>query len=657
VPTLRTLMILTFRPEFAPPWIGRPQVTLISLNRLPRRQRAEMIVHVTGGKPLPKEIADQIIDRTDGVPLFVEELTKAVIESGVLTDAGDHFTVTGPVAPLAIPTSLHASLLARLDRLAPVREVAQIGAALGRSFSHELISAVAEMPEQQLEHSLAQLVNAELMFRRGAPPNAEYTFKHALVQDAAYSTLLRSRRQQLHGRIAITLENRFPEIVAAHPELMAQHCAEAGILDKAVCYQLKAGQQAVTRWAMMEAVAQLQKGLDLLASLPNGDWRQQQELNLLLPLGRALFVTKGYAAPAAGETYARAGVLAQQHNRSDYLGPVLYGQWLFHTNRLELNPALLFAERIEQIGEAQDDAGLLLLGHLAHGLIRMNLGDFIAARALFEQCHGLPAHRALYVDIAMADPHGQMLRFIALTLTCLGYLDQGRTRLNEALREARQRGHAYTLAFVLSFAAWIEGATILPHEAQRHADEAVALSTEQGFPILLAQAIAFRGWVLTAVGQAQEGLALVTQGLSMYRATGAMLWTPSMLTRVAEAYARLGQPDEGLNCLAEATQIIDSTNERIWEAEVYRVRGDLLKATGDQAAAEQSYCQALVVAQRQSAKFWELRASTNLARLWRDQGKRGEAREHLAPVYGWFTEGFDTLDLKEAKALLEELAS
>jgi predicted ATPase len=264
VPTLQVLVILTFRPEFTPPWIGRPHVTMLTLNRLPRRQGAEMIAHVTGGKPLPKEIADQIINRTDGVPLFVEELTKAVIESGVLTDAGDHFAVTGPVAPLAIPTSLHASLLARLDRLAAVREVAQIGAAIGRSFSHELISAVAEMPEQQLNDALAQLVDAELMFRRGAPPDAEYTFKHALVQDAAYSTLLRSRRQQLHDHIARTLENRFLEIVAAHPALVAQHYAEAGVPDKAVCYQLKAGQQAVTRWAMTEAVAQLQHLLRFL---------------------------------------------------------------------------------------------------------------------------------------------------------------------------------------------------------------------------------------------------------------------------------------------------------------------------------------------------------------------------------------------------------
>jgi len=261
-------VIITFRPEFTPPWVGRPHVTLLTLARLPPRQRARMITHVTGGKALPKEIADQIVDRTDGVPLFIEELTKNVVESGMVTDKGDRYVVAGPVAPLAIPTSLHASLLARLDRLAPTREIAQIGAALGRSFSHELIGAVAAMPQQQVNDALAQLVSAELMFRRGTPPDAEYTFKHALVQDAAYSTLLRSRRQQIHGRIAATLERQFPEIVAGQPALMAQHCAEACLNEQAIVYWHKAGQQAVARSAMTEAVARLQKGLAQLASLP-----------------------------------------------------------------------------------------------------------------------------------------------------------------------------------------------------------------------------------------------------------------------------------------------------------------------------------------------------------------------------------------------------
>ena len=355
VPSLPLLAIVTFRPEFMPPWVGRPQVTLLSLNRLPRRPRAEMIAHVTGGKALPQEIADQIIDRTDGVPLFIEELTKAVVESGLLVEAGDRYVVTGPVTPLAIPTSLQASLLARLDRLAPTSEVAQIAAALGRQFSHELISAVAAMPRQQLDDALAQLVNAELIFRRGTPPDAEYTFKHALVQDAAYGTLLRSRRQQMHARIAATLEDQFPEIVAAQPALLARHCAEAGLAEKAVAYWLKAGQQALARSATTEAAAQLRKGLDVLDGLPDGPGRRQQELDLQLALGYALMATKGYSAPEVGETFARARALAEQIDRPEYLWRVFFGQWAFHRGRGEYKLALALAEQMEKIGEARND--------------------------------------------------------------------------------------------------------------------------------------------------------------------------------------------------------------------------------------------------------------------------------------------------------------
>jgi class 3 adenylate cyclase len=303
---LRVLVIITFRPQFSPPWVGRPHVTLLSLSRLPPRQRAEMITRVTGGKALPKEIADQIIDRTDGVPLFIEELTKSVVESGLVTEAGDHFAVAGLAAPLAIPTTLHASLLARLDRLAPTREVAQIGAALGRSFSHELISAVAQMPQHKLDDALEQLVDAELIFRRGIPPDSEYTFKHALVQDAAYSTLLRSRRQQIHARIVTTLESQFPEVASAQPTLMAHHCGEAGLKEKAVRFWLKAGQQALARSATTEAVAQLRKGLEALTGVPDGTPRQQHELELLSALGSALTAAKGWSAADVSETCSRA---------------------------------------------------------------------------------------------------------------------------------------------------------------------------------------------------------------------------------------------------------------------------------------------------------------------------------------------------------------
>ena len=415
MPTLQVLVILTFRPEFTPPWIGRPHVTMLTLNRLPRRQGAEMIAYVTGGKALPKEIADQIIDRTDGVPLFIEELTKTVVESGIVTEAGDRYALAGPMGPLAIPTSLQASLLARLDRLAPTRDVAQIGAALGRSFSHELISAVAQMPQNRVDDALEQLVNAELIFRRGTPPDAEYTFKHALVQDAAYSTLLRSRRQLLHGRIATTLESEFPEVVTGEPALMARHSSEAGLNEKAVGYLYKAGQQAFARSALTEAVAQLQRGLELLTTMPDNPSHQQQELDLRTTLGQALIATKGWASPLVGETYARARLLVERLDRPDYLFPPLVGQLAFHFARSEQKLALALAQQMEEIGKARNDAGMLLMGRIGRGSICFNSGEFVTARVVFEQCYAMnnPSDRAAINDVwpaGTSSPHILFLR-------------------------------------------------------------------------------------------------------------------------------------------------------------------------------------------------------------------------------------------------------
>ncbi len=654
VPALRVLVLITFRPEFTLPWIGRPQVTLLSLSRLPPRQRAEMIAQVTGGKPLPKEIADEIVDRTDGVPLFVEELTKAVIESGILTETSDRYAITGPVAPLAIPTTLHASLLARLDRLAPTREVAQIGAALGRHFSHELISAVAPMPQHQLDDALAQLVSAELIFRRGMPPDAEYTFKHALVQDAAYGTLLRGRRQQLHARIAATLEDQFPEIKATQPELLARHCAEAGLAAKAVGYRLKAGQQALVREAMIEAEAQLRKGLGLVANMPDGAERLQYELDLQIALSIALIATQGYAAPAVAETHGRARELCERLDRPTQLVYLLAGECVGHLHRAELALACQLSKQILDLGEARNDAAVKFQGHLSSAVSWFFRGDFVAARAHAEQALALydPAHAVL----GPVDPQIRTLTYSFRLLMYLGYLDQARLRRHETLAQARQRTHAHTLASVLGIALLCDAhiRSDLAILLQR-AEELAALCAEHAFPYWAAIAFCIRGWCLSASGRVEEGLELLTEALANIRATGAVTSVPFFLTMLAGALGNAGRPTEGLKQLNEAVRQIEATNERWSEFDVHRVRGELLIAVGDAVVAEKSLYQAIGVARRHSAKLFELRAAASLARLWRDQDKRTEARDLLAPIYNWFTEGFDTPVLKDAKALLDEL--
>ena len=648
------LLVATFRPEFQPPWTGQPHVTMLALARLDRRDTAVMVANIAGNHALPAAIVQEIAERTDGVPLFVEELTKAMLEAG--TQVGTTLSAV-PHQALSVPATLHASLMARLDRLGPAaKDIAQKGALIGREFGHELLASIAGLPERPLREALDRLTSSGLLFAHGTPPQSAYIFKHALVQDTAYGTLLRGRRQQLHERIAATLEDRFPEIVLAQPGLLARHCAEAGLAEKAVVYWLKSGQQALSHSALTEAVALLRRGLDVLAGLPDGTWRRQQELDLLIALRPALAATKGYSAADVGATLARARALAEQIDRPEDLVPLIFGQWQFHLIRSEHKLALSLAEQIEKIGEARNSAAAQLQGRRAHGFTRCHLGEFVVARALLERCHGLsdPARRIIGAGLSY-DPYAVMLADLAVTLAYLGYIDQARSRLNEALSEARRLAHTSTLAVVVLRANWMDSITCSP-ELRRHAEELLALSTEHGFPLWLAWAMAHRGRALTALAQAQEGLALLTQGLAALRATGAFITTPMLLMWLAEAYAMLGQPVEGLTCLAEAAQFIETTEERVHEAELHRVRGDLLNATGDRSAAEQSYRQALTVAEWQSAKLFELRSASSLARLWRDQGKIAEAQALLAPIYNWFTEGFDAPDLIEAKALLRELA-
>ena len=653
---LPVLLIVTFRPDFNAPWVEQSHVTSLTLNRLGEREAGAIIARLVGNKELPADVMAEIVERTDGIPLFVEEMTKAVLEAEGESEA--RRTVAAVPSPaLAVPASLHASLMARLDRLGPAKELAQIGAAIGREFSHALLAAVERKPQAELGAALDRLIEFGLLFRQGVPPQATYLFKHALVQDAAYGTMLRSRRQQIHTRIATTLENHFPDLAAAQPQLLAQHYAVAGLNEKAVGYLLRAGQQTLVRSAMTEAMAQFQKGLDLLPSLPDDRGRQQHELDLQLGMGQALHATKGYSAPAVAEAYRRARELAKQLDRPDYLAPLLHGLWALHLVRDELKVALALAEELETFGTAHDNLSASLVGKEERGITFYWLGELTTARALFEQCEALgePAHRAVLAAWSPQDQYGQTLGYLALTLAVQGHIAQGRTRLDAALTEARALRHAHTSAEAFNFASVVEIFLSSPHEAHRYAQELTALSNEHGFPYWVAWGNFCQGYSLTMLGRPEEGLDLMTKGLSLFRAMGAVLGTPWVLSELAAAYGALGRPVEGLDCLGEAVKIIEKTGERVTEFDVALVRGDLLLATGDRIMAEESYRRALGIARQQGARTFEIRGATVLARLWRDEGKRTEARNLLAPVYDWFTEGLDTPVLMEAKALLDEL--
>lgn len=645
---LRVLIILTFRPEFTPPWIGRPHVTLLSLNRLPPRHRAEMIAHVSGGK-LPKEIADQIIERTDGVPLFVEELTKSVVESGWMTEAGDH---------LAIPTTLQASLLARLDRLPPTREVAQIAATLGRQFSHELITAVADMPPGRLEAALEQLMRAELVFRRGTPPNATYTFKHALVQDAAYSTLLRTRRQQLHGHIAGMLERQFPEIAAAQPEVLAQHCATAGMFEKAIAYWDKAGRSAVQRSMMAEAAAHFGKALKLAANLPNGPEQKFQLRSLQLALAGALTAARGWASAEAGEAYARARELCRNAPDGAQVATAWAGALSYLHNRANVRAAHELADELLMLSERRMDSDIKLIAHRSVGISLLFRAQF--DRALPHLRRALDIYSEAEHRPPKLTPHDVRVTcesFVALILLLLGQPDQALVQNRSAVAWARELAQPYTLAFALHVSCvfhQLRGDGVM---LQERADELVTIATEHGFPHFVGTGACFRAWAMLELGgSVEESIGRMRWGLAAKRATGAEIKVPYYFGLLAEAHRRANRIPEGMSLLNEALELVERTEERWYEAELCRLMAEALITSSDLDAAQRWLNRSLHTAQKQGARFWELRSGVRTARYWLDRGKRTEARNLLAPIYRSFTEGFDTRDLKEAGALLVELA-
>jgi predicted ATPase/class 3 adenylate cyclase len=661
VPRLRVLMLITARPEFTPPWPGHAHVTTVSLTRLNRRNGAALIERVTAGKTLPDEVMDQILARTDGVPLFVEELTKTVLETGLLQERDDHYVLNRPLPSMAIPTTLHASLMARLDRLAPVREVAQIGAVVGREFSHELLSTVAGLPRERLEEALAELVRSELIFRRGEIPQAIYTFKHALVRDAAYSGLLKSRRAALHATIADAFEQRFPEIVVAQPETLAHHLTEAGLFEKAVGYWLHACKKAAMRSANLEAIAHSRRGIEASGHLPDGARKDRLELDFQFALGPCLIATQGPASNETMATFARARELCERLGDPPEQLQVMFWLTTASVMRGELPLAQETIAALLHLAEARGDRPALLNAMRGQAMIRLFMGHFTGAREVIERAveafeassdEDRLAARAAGQDAGVAD-----LALMSWALWLLGHADAAITRMDSAILRADAIRHPHSQAYACYYASILHalrGELLL---AQGYAERCIALSEEHGFrQWRLAPAI--RGICVALLDPSSSALEEIRAALDEYRGAGYQLGITGLYVLLCPALLSSHKYEAALDLIEQGLATANRNSERIFEAELYRLKARALLVRGAPEArieAQSLLDQALTTARSQHAKALELRATKDLAALWIDQGRRQEALDFLAPIYAWFTEGFDTQDLKVAKALLDQL--
>jgi class 3 adenylate cyclase/predicted ATPase len=657
VRNLAVVLVITFRPEFQPSWIGQPRTSLLVLNRLDGRDARTLIGKVAAHKPLPKEVVDQIAERTDGVPLFIEEMTKSILESGLLREEPDHYVLDRPLSPVVIPTSLQDSMMARLDRLGPVRLVAQIGSAIGREFSYGLLEAVSRLPEEDLMAALARLVTSELVLQRGTPPDAIYTFKHALVQDAAHASLLRGPRQQLHARIAEALATHLPELIDSQPELLAQHYAEAGLVEKSVEYWGRAGQRSVARSAMAEAAAQLQKGLDQLTLLPETPERQRQELDFWSALGAALRLVNGPGSPEMGHAFARARKLWEELGSPSQFLHVPYGESRYHALQGQLDIARQIDEDLLRLSLEREYPIGLILGHDCSGRDLLAAGKFAAARYHIQQVLALYdpiAHRAL-VHQTGSDSRVVSQGYLGIALFCLGFPDQGLLQSEAAIAEARMLDHPPSLAASLAQGARLLSLSDDYLALDERAIELLALASEQAFPWYRALGIIYRGWSKVESGDIADGMSLMRSGAIAYRATEARSLISFHLALLAKACEISGQVEEAFTLLDDGLSIVEQTGERWFAAEMHRHKGELLRQRQQWHLAEECYGNALAIAVEQEAKLWELRATSSLARLWCDQGRGAEARDLLTPIHGWFTEGFETPDLKRVQALLDRL--
>jgi class 3 adenylate cyclase/predicted ATPase len=655
------LLVLTFRPEFQAPWAGLAHITSLLLNRLDRRESTALVRGIARpDRPMPADIVDEIASRTDGVPLFLEELTRAALEADAALSSIPDVASSASLASARVPASLHASLMARLDRLGPdARAVAQIGAVIGREFEYELLAAVAGRGEPELHRALDRLTEAGLVLRRGTAPAASFLFKHALVQDVAYGMLLRARRQQLHAGIGRALADQFPEQRESQPQLVAHHLTEAGRAEEAVGFWLLAGRRSVERSANREAVGQLKRGLDLLMTLPASAVHDRLELAFQLALGAPLQHLHSLASPQVVAAYERAATLCDRLGDVEGLIFTLHGLRAHMMIAGEARTSLRLASQCLTAAERHTGRDYRLLGHYGLGAASMYLGDLLKARSELERVVVLydPERDRSLTARCSVDPLATAQGFLSLVLWALGYPEQARLSRDTAFQSEIEQKHVHTSAHV-RFYAGAQLAELFRDvtAAENHANAVIAIADQHGLPSWRAHATVLLGWVLGQIGRVADAIPLVQQGLASFDATGAVGHRIHYVAVVAELHARLGDHSKSLRLIEDVHRQVQQTEYHFWHAELCRIEGEVRHQSGaPDVQVESCFTNAIEWAKQQQAKSFELRAAMSLARLWRDQGRLKDARDLLMPIYEWFTEGFDTPDLRDAKTLLDEL--
>jgi class 3 adenylate cyclase/tetratricopeptide (TPR) repeat protein len=660
VARLPVLLVVTHRPEFQPPSIGQAHVTLLTLNRLGPRERMALVEQVVGDKALSDELAAEIAERADGIPLFVEELTKAVLEAGGGEGEAKQIISAAPRPRLVVPATLQASLMARLDRLGPAaKEIAQIGAAIGREFSYPLLAAVAQQPDAALHSALDRFSDAGLIFSRGVVPEATFLFKHALVRDAAYGTLLRRQRQQLHGRIAAVLEREFPALVKTQPELLAHHCAEAGLAERAIECYLAAAKRAIAASSNNEAIGHLTKGLALVELLPAA-MRRSGELRLRFTMSEPLIQLKGYGAPEVEAGFARSRELCLELGDSPELFHSLYGLWGYHLLRARLTAASELSAELLALGPRLDDSHLRLAAH-----------HTATVTAYWTGClTSVPQHSDL--ELQLYNPERQRgrrtvasdavidsLGHCAFALWALGFPDRACDKSATALALARRVNNPFGLCAAMNWHAYLHYFRREPARAAESLGVLSAVAREHGFAFWSLSADIWQVWYeICVMGERRaDGIDRFRRAHAGMRMLGADLAYSPNVPMLVDCLAAEGRIEEAAEALVDALADIARMGQAVLEPQLLCLLGDMLRRQDGAALdrAEGAYRQAIDVARRQGARMWELRAATALAQLWQDCGKGGEARTLLAPISEWFSEGFDTRDLQDARGLLARL--